>query len=261
MLTCKNIMQCLEELSPTNFAENWDNVGLLVGRTDKQIQRVMLCVDVTEQVVAEAIAANVDMIISHHPILFSGIKRITNDSAYGTKLLQLLQHDICVYAMHTNFDVMGMADAAAEKLGLLDAEVLQVTYEDDLATEGIGRVGKLKSALILGDLAQFTKEAFDVAHVKVFGNPEQVCLEVAVCPGAGKSLMADVLKTGADVYITGDIDHHTGLDFLEQGVCVIDAGHYGVEKLFIPYIYDYFQRMLPELSIIKAATEEPFWIL
>lgn len=261
MLTCEDVIQCLEDLSPAAFAESWDNVGLLVGRREKPVHAVMLCVDITERVISQAIQAGVSMIVSHHPLIFSGVKRITNDDIWGTRLLDLIQADICVYAMHTNFDVMGMADAAAERLDLMDTEVLQVTYEDEIATEGIGRVGKLKAAMTLEEVAQLTKEAFQVPNVRVFGNPDTICCEVAVCPGAGKSMVKDVLRTDADVYITGDMDHHTGIDLVAQGVCVIDAGHYGVEKLFVPYIYDYFSKIMPECKVMEAIEEEPFWVL
>jgi putative NIF3 family GTP cyclohydrolase 1 type 2 len=84
---------------------------------------------------------------------------------------------------------------------------------------------------------------------------------VAVCPGAGKSLVENVLHTEADVYVTGDIDHHTGMDLVAQGVCVIDAGHYGIEKLFVPYMHDYFTKILPECNVIKAIEGDPFWVL
>lgn len=261
MFTCEDVMQCLEDLSPVSFAEGWDNVGLLLGRREKVVDTVMLCVDVTEQVISQAIQAGVSMIVSHHPLIFSGVKRITNDDVFGTRLIDLIQADICVYAMHTNFDVMGMADAAAERLELLDTEVLQVTYEDEIATEGIGRTGKLKGAMTLEEVAVFTKEAFQVPSVRVFGEPDTLCCEVAVCPGSGKSLIKDVLKSGVDVYITGDIDHHTGIDLVAQGICVIDAGHYGVEKLFVPYIYDYFSKIMPECKVMKAMEEEPYWML
>ena len=260
MFTCEDVMQCLEDLSPVSFAEGWDNVGLLLGRREKVVDTVMLCVDVTEQVISQAIQAGVSMIVSHHPLIFSGVKRITNDDVFGTRLIDLIQADICVYAMHTNFDVMGMADAAAERLELLDTEVLQVTYEDEIATEGIGRTGKLKGAMTLEEVAALTKEAFQVPSVRVFGEPETLCCEVAVCPGSGKSLIKDVLKSGVDVYITGDIDHHTGIDLVAQGICVIDAGHYGVEKLFVPYIYDYFSKIMPECKVMKAMEKEPYWM-
>ncbi len=261
MLTCESIIQRLEDLSPVSFAESWDNVGLIVGRKDKAVTNVLLCVDVTEDIIRQAIHSGVDMIVSHHPMIFSGRKKITDEDIFGTRLLDLIRADICVYAMHTNFDVMGMADAAAERLHLMDTEVLQVTYEDDIATEGIGRVGKLMGAMTLEEVAAFTKEAFEVPQVKVFGDLDTLCCEVAICPGAGKSLVQDVLRTGADVYITGDIDHHTGLDLVAQGICVIDAGHYGVEKLFVPYLYDYFTKVIPECRVCKAAEEEPFVII
>ena len=261
MFTCEKIMQCLEELSPVTFAENWDNVGLLVGRKEKDVQKVMLCVDVTAPVIDQAITEKVDMIISHHPAIFSGVKRITDDTVIGAKLLDLIRNDICVYAMHTNFDVMGMADAATERMQLLNTSVLQVTYEDEIATEGIGRVGELQMALTLEELADYTKAAFHVPSVKVFGDPSKLCMDVAICPGSGKSLVEDVVRADVDVYITGDIDHHTGIDLVEQGICVIDAGHYGIEKLFVPYMHDYFKKMLPNVYVVEALEEEPFWIL
>lgn len=261
MLTCEDVMQSLEDICPVSFAEEWDNVGLLIGRSDKQVSSIMLCIDVTEAVITQAVSAGVDMIVSHHPILFKGTKRITNQDVFGTRLLDLIQADICVYAMHTNFDVIGMADEAAERLRLLDTEVLQVTYEDEIDTGGIGRVGKLMGTMTLEEVAQLVKEAFEVSHVKVFGDLETLCCEAAVCPGAGKSLVKDVLRTGADVYITGDIDHHTGIDLVAQGICVIDAGHYGVEKLFVPYMFDIFSKIMPECEVIMAKEEEAFRII
>ncbi len=261
MLTCEEIMQYLEDLSPTSFAVDWDNVGFMVGRREKTVQSVLLCVDVTEKVISQAIQAGVDMIVSHHPFLFHGVKRITNDNVFSTRILDLIQADICVYSMHTNFDVMGMADAAAERLGLLEPQVLQVTYEDDIATEGIGRTGKLKAAMTLEELALFTKEAFQVDSVRVYGALETICCDVAICPGGGKGLVQDALRSGADVYITGDIDHHTGLDLVAQGVCAIDPGHYGVEKLFVPYMRDYFSKMMPQCNVIEADEGEVFWTI
>ena len=260
-MNCKNIIDRLEEIAPVSFAEGWDNVGLLVGSRKKEVKKIMVALDATDAVIAEAAKEQVDMLITHHPMIFSGEKRITNETVFGTRLLDLIRADICVYAMHTNFDVIGMADAAAERLDLVDTQVLQVTYEDEIATEGIGRVGKLKGTMSLEELAHFTKEVFQVPSVKVFGDPETLCCEVAVCPGAGKSLMKDVLRTEADVFITGDIDHHTGIDLVAQGVCVIDAGHYGIEKLFVPYMYDYFSKILPECKVLKASEGEPFWVL
>ncbi len=258
-MTCKEIMQWLEQLSPVSFAESWDNVGLLVGRQEKEVEKVMLCLDVTEDIIDQALGSEADMIISHHPMIFRPLKQVTSGDVFQNRILRLARADICVYAMHTNFDVMGMADAAAERLELIDPNVLQVTYEDEIATEGIGRVGQLMEPMTLLDVTRLVKKAFAVKHVKVFGDPEDICCTVAVCPGSGKDLAADAVKSGADVFITGDIDHHTGLDLKAQGVNVIDAGHFGIEKLFKPYMQDYLARMLPQLEVIAAREEEPFW--
>ncbi len=260
-MTCKDIIEKLEVLSPIHFAQSWDNVGLLVGRKEKRVYRVLLCVDIDETVVDRAISEKVDMIISHHPFLFSGIKKITDADFLGRRILGLIQADICVYAMHTNFDIMGMADAAVEKLGLMDRVVLQKTYEDEISVEGFGRVGKLKQVMSLKDLALFVKDSFEIEHVKVFGNLDLMCLDVAICPGSGKSLVKDVVEKNADVYITGDVDHHTALDLLAEGVCVIDAGHYGIEKLFVHYMNQYFKKMLPEIELIDSEEMSPYQVI
>ncbi|MCD8327014.1 MAG: Nif3-like dinuclear metal center hexameric protein [Lachnospiraceae bacterium] len=258
-MTCKEVTQWLEQLSPVSFAEEWDNVGLLVGRPERNVERVMLCLDVTENIIEQAVNGDVDMIVSHHPMIFRPLKRVTGEDVFQNRILRLIQADICVYAMHTNFDVMGMADEAAERLELLDSQVLQVTYEDEIATEGIGRVGQLMEPMTLQDVALSVKRAFHVGTVKVFGDAADICCTVAICPGSGKDLASDAVKSGADVYVTGDIDHHTGIDLVAQGVNVIDAGHFGIEKLFKPYMKDYLARMLPQLAVIQAREEEPFW--
>ena len=139
-MRCSEIMNILEILSPVAFAEKWDNVGLLVGRRDKTVHKVMLALDATDDVVEQAVLQGADLLLTHHPLLFSPIKRITEDDFVGRRLYKLIRNDICYYAMHTNFDVMGMADAAADAMELLNPEVLDVTYEDEIANEGIGRI-------------------------------------------------------------------------------------------------------------------------
>ena len=125
----KAIMQMLEELCPRSFAMSWDNVGLQVGYGDKEVHTIALAVDATSEVIADAAAQEADLILTHHPLLFGGIKNITDSDYLGRRILELIRRDICCYAMHTNFDVLGMADAAADMLKLSDREVLEVTYE------------------------------------------------------------------------------------------------------------------------------------
>ena len=260
-MRCTDVMELLEDLSPVSYAEGWDNVGLLLGRKDKTVHKVMLALDATDDVVQQAVLQGVDMLITHHPLLFSAVKRITEDDFIGRRLINLIKDDICYYAMHTNFDVMGMADAAADLLQLHSCEVLEVTYEDELSKEGIGRIGRLPHEMSLKECAQYCKTVFDLNSVRIYGDEDAPVETIAIVPGAGDDYIKNALAMGADVFITGDIGHHDGLDAMEQGLAVIDASHYGIEKLFVPYMAEVFANRMPELIVIKATQKEPFTVV
>lgn len=260
-MKCSEIMRILEELSPASYAAEWDNVGLLVGRAEKEVRTVYIAVDATDDVISKAIECEADMIITHHPMLFSAIKKVRSDDFIGRRVLKLAKYDISYYAMHTNFDVMGMADAAADEIGLNKREVLDVTYEDDLGKEGFGRIGKLPRIMTLRELCQLVKERFELESVKVFGDLETEIETCAISPGSGKSEIGAAIKGQADVIITGDIDHHTGIDAVMQGLCIIDAGHHGVEKLFVPYIEEYLRSEFPGLKIYTDDLSSPFKVV
>ena len=179
----------------------------------------------------------------------------------GRRIIELIRNDLACYAMHTNFDVMGMADAAADMLRLTDREVLEVTYEDDVSKEGIGRIGKLPEHMKLDDFAAVVRDTFGLDQLRVYGNGEDTVVTCAILPGSGKDEVDLAAAAGADVYVTGDVTHHTGLDEVEKGIAVIDAGHYGVEKLFVPYMEDYLRRKLPELEILTAPEGEPCHVI
>jgi len=258
---CSEIMDCLEELSPKSFAESWDNVGLLCGRKEKEVRSIYIALDATKEVIKGAVAAGADMLITHHPMIFKAMKQIHSDDFIGSRILELAEHGIAYYAMHTNFDVMGMADAVADELELQDRKVLSVTYEDDISKEGIGRIGVLPQTMTLAECAQYVKKSCQVEHVKVYGNPSETMIYAAVCPGSGKSCIEDAIRQGADVLITGDIDHHEGLDAVERGLAIIDAGHYGLEKIFVPYMMEYCKRKFPGITVQAASEQNPFWII
>ena len=257
-ISVKDFIKMMSEMLPVRLAEEWDNVGLLVGRRDREVTSVFVALDATEAVIDEAIRLQCDLIVTHHPLLFKALKRITDEDFTGRRIVKLLRYDIGCYAMHTNFDVMGMADAAADELQLSGRSVLAVTYEDELSTEGIGRTGVLPSPMKLSECAAFVKSAFDIPDVRVYGPLDKTLERVAVCPGSGKSMVRAALEQKAEVLITGDIDYHTGIDALEQGLCVIDAGHYGIEKLFIPYLRDFMKRELKTLTVHTAREKESF---
>ncbi len=257
-MTCGDIIEMLETLSPAMYAESWDNIGLLAGRRDKDVNTIYIALDATDEVIDDALQKGADMLLTHHPLIFKSLNRITTDDFIQRRVYKLIQNDISYYAMHTNFDVMGMADAAADELFLKDRKVLNVTYEDDISKEGCGRVGRLSDKMSVADCAEFVKNRFKVPNVKIFGELGDIVEYAAVMPGSGGDYVKDAIAAGADVMITGDISHHTGIDAAAQGLNIIDAGHYGIEKLFIPYMEEFLKRELSGVSIIAAEPKEPF---
>ena len=185
-MTLEEIIARLEELCPPQFAVSWDNSGLQAGRYEQEVKTVCLAVDATSEAIAFAAAQGADLLITHHPLLFSGIKSIHDHHFIGKRVMELIRNDISCYAMHTNFDVMGMADAAADLLRLEDREVLEVTYEDEVSKEGIGRIGRLPEHMKLDDFAALVRDAFRLESVRVYGNPSDTIVTAAVLPGSGK---------------------------------------------------------------------------
>jgi dinuclear metal center YbgI/SA1388 family protein len=257
------MIELLERLSPPSYACSWDNVGLLVGRREQQVHKIVVGLDATEELIAYAIEQEADMIITHHPMIFSSMKQINGDDFIGRKILSLAEHGIAYYAMHTNFDIKGsMADLAAERLELQQTKPLEVTVETETGAEGIGRVGFYREEVSLETLANKVKEAFDLEHVLVYGKKDISVHRLAVSPGSGKSVIGEAVKAGADVLITGDIGHHDGLDAMEQGLCIIDAGHYGLEHIFIDYIKEYLKGLLSsDVEVITWKGGVPYEVI
>ena len=224
----KELTGWLDGRYPSSAAEHWDNVGLLVGDDEEEVSHVFLALDLTESTLAQAIDAGADMIITHHPMIFEGQKKINNHTFTGRRILSLIKHNIQYYAMHTNYDILGMADLSADYLRLTDREVLSVTAETQDGQEGFGRVGELPRKMSLKECGEFVKNALSLNDVKIYGDPDTQVEKAAICTGSGKSMISDVLAKGAQVYVTGDIDHHTGIDAVAQGLTIVDAGHYGI---------------------------------
>lgn len=257
----KKLTDWLEAQFPASVAEEWDNVGLLTGDDENEVKHVFLALDLTEDVLDEAVRCGADMIVTHHPMIFSGIKKINNHSFTGRRIISLVRHGISYYAMHTNYDILGMADLSAKYLELSDITVLSTTGEKDGEPVGFGRVGKLPKEMTLKDYALLVKKNLKLSDVKVYGNLEQPVKTAAVCTGSGKSMIQDVLAAGANVYVTGDIDHHTGIDAVAQGLAIIDAGHYGTEYIFMEDMKERLQKVFPELLFTCASVRNPYTIL
>ncbi len=258
-MLCKDIMQVVEATYPRHKALEWDNVGLLVGRQDKDVQKVYVALDITDSVIERAIEQDVDLIVTHHPMVFSPIKQVTDADLVGRRILKLIQHDICYYAMHTNYDVVSMADLSSAILGLKDTSVLEATNAE--RTEGIGRVGTLNKPMTVLECCELVKEKFALDAVKVYGDLNQVVHCVAISPGSGKHMSELAISKGADVFVTAEIDHHEGIDSNAEGLAIIDAGHYGLEHIFIEDMVGFLQKNIGNIEVLGAQVEHPFHVV
>lgn len=262
MVLSREIMACLDRLAPQEYACEWDNPGFLAGRQDKEVCRVLIALDVTTAVVEQAIREQVDMIVTHHPLVFRALKKINDQNFVSKRIVKLLQADICYFAMHTNFDAAPgcMADLAAARIGLCNGQPLEVTEEADGAPIGIGKVGELPHPMPLKELAEQVKRAFDLPFVLVYGaeQVEEPVVRAAISPGSGGSMLNHAIRAGAQVIITGDIGHHDAQDAAEQHMAVIDAGHYGLEHIFIPFMKEYLEREFGDnLTVLEAENAFP----
>lgn len=264
-MLCKDIIEVIERNYSSKYAMEWDNVGLLAGRDNKEVKRIYIALDATDEVIEDAVRAGADMLVTHHPLIFNGLKRINNQDFMGRRLIQLIANDISCYSMHTNYDVCGMADLSAEKMGFENAEVLEITFEEGenqgKICMGIGKVADVSEEITLSECCDVVKKAFSLSNVKVFGELDRKVKRIAICPGSGKSVIGEAIKKHADVLVTGDIGHHEGIDSVAQGLSIIDAGHYGIEHIFIEDMERYLKNYLSGVEIISAPISHPFQIV
>lgn len=258
-MLCRDIMEIIERTYPKHAAMEWDNVGLLVGRADKDVAKIYVALDPTDDVIDEAIERGADLLVTHHPLVFSPMKQITDEHFISGRVVRLLQHDVSYYAIHTNYDILGMADLSAEMLDLECCQVLEPT--DAQNSQGLGRVGNLPKAMTLLQICELVKTKFGLEHVKVYGNNNGLINRVAISPGSGKHMSDLAIDKNADVFITAEIDHHEGIDAMAQGMAIVDAGHYGLEHIFIEDMALYLKKHVKGVEVEQAAIKHPFFIV
>ena len=193
MTKVSDIIKVMEKFAPSELKEDFDNVGLLIGKEDGKVRKVLLALDVDESVALEAIEFGADLIICHHPLIFDGLKSIAEKNFVERTAALLIENKIALYAMHTNLDIVkgGLNDLFAKKLGL--------KVKSALADDGCGRICSVKTTL--SELAEKVKAEFFLPYIRYSGNGERVIKKVALCTGGGRSFVDDVIESGADVYI------------------------------------------------------------
>lgn len=257
----RELIEKLERLAPPEYAESWDNPGLLVGSAGREVHKVYIALDADGEAVDRAVLYGCDMILTHHPLLFSAIKSIRDEDFIGHRLITMIENRINYYAMHTNFDVAVMADLAADRLKLQNKKPLAMVRETEDGLKGIGTTGDLAEEMTLAELAAFVRKAFDLPQVRCYGDSETRIRRVSMCPGSGKGMDRDVLKSGGQVFITGDVDHHYGIDCVEKGICVIDAGHHGLEHIFVSFMDKWLHENCPGIETVTDTNQSPFFVV
>lgn len=227
MTKCETVMAALEKIAPKKLAEDWDNPGLLVGEPQSEINRVAVCLDVTDAAIDFAISENADMLVSHHPLIFRPLKKFRTDTPLAAKLKKLLTHDIAVFAAHTNLDSAtgGVNDVLAKRIGLAE-------WSEWPAKEGearYGRIGTLEDAVSVENFAERIKTSLGANHVRLVRAGTHRVKKVALCGGSGAEFIAKAAFLGADAYVTGDVRYHDAQLAAEYGLHVIDAGHFATE--------------------------------
>lgn len=260
-----DIIRHLETLAPPEYAMDWDNPGLLAGRRDRDVSCVYVALDATPQVIRETIRCGAQMLVTHHPMIFSPLKKVNDEDFVSWRVLDLVENHISYFAMHTNFDVAQMGTLAAGRLMLTDLEVLEVTAAPGAFNNseplGIGCVGRYPRHVTLGEYARIVKTAFGLPNVKIFGDLDMELEKIAVCPGSGKHMAGHALARGCQVLVTGDIDHHEGIDANMQGLAIIDAGHYGIEHIFCEFVAAQLKARFPELKVEREEKQQPFIVI
>jgi len=240
------IAQIIEKIAPLDQAEEWDNVGLMLGRMDMPVKRLMTTVDITSLVVKEAIDNRIDMIISHHPLIFKPLYSLREDSAAGRIIYPLIENGIAVYCAHTNLDkaVGGTDDALAESLELKDIRRLDETNSGS----SFGRIGILEQPMDIIQFAEKVCKLLKAQRIDIAGKREKQVKTVAVAGGAGAGIMKKALTSGADVLVTGEIKHHEAIEAELLGVPVLAAGHFFTELPVMVRLIDRLQMMLDSLQ-------------
>ena len=261
-MTRQTLINFLEELYPPAIAEEWDNVGLLVGDPEREVKRVFVALDLTDENLDLAIKEGADFIVTHHPLIFKAVSRVTTGDRVGRRILKLAEERIGYYAMHTNFDIAGMAALNASDLGLIGSEPLEVTGVDENGEPyGLGRVGELPQAVTASAFAETVKHICGLERVRLYGEASRIVKRAAVCGGSGRSLIGDALRAGADIYVTGDLDYHSAIDAVADGLTLIDAGHYGTESGFIACVGARLEERFADLEIIRAPISQPYTLM
>ena len=239
----QTVIQFLETRYPLALAENWDNVGLLVGDRTMPVQRVMTCLTVTPESCREAIEEQADLIVTHHPFPFQAVRQITTATNVGTMLWQLIRAGVAIYSAHTAFDsaATGINHQIAEMLGLIDIKTLYPQQNDEnTLVQGTGRIGMLPQPVPLLELVENVAKLFRQKVLPFIGDPKKPMQCVAIGCGASGEFLEQVIAKKADVFLLGEAKFHQFLEAEANGLAMILPGHYTSERFAVEQLATVF---------------------
>lgn len=232
------VIEYLNNETHPEYQESYDNSGFLLGNPAEEYKGAIVAVDLTDDVVEEAIEKGVNLIVTHHPFIFGGVKHITTETTLGNLIFKLIRNDIAVYAAHTNLDNLptGVNGILAQVLEMTNCQILRPMKGLDIPEVGAGMIGDLLYPLPMDLFLEKVKAALRLPVLRAARTDKQVVSRVAICGGAGSFLIEDAIAQGADIYLTGDLKYH---DFqqAEGRIAMVDVGHYESEQFSKELIY------------------------
>lgn len=243
------IIKIIEAEYPKNLAYEWDNVGLLAGRADMDIKTVLVTLDITPDVVKEAKECGAELILSHHPLIFDGIKNFCENNSKTNMYIDIIRNKIAVYSAHTNMDTA--PNGINQKL----SELFSIKNTMPLDPEtGLGRVGDIEPKPC-GDFIKEVSEKLSTP-IRFSGDREKIIKRAAVGSGACADLIPNAIAGGADVFITADVKYHNAIDAVSDGLSIIDAGHYPTEIIVMDMFWELLKNT--DLKIVKSKNKDIF---
>lgn len=245
MTTVRDIARIMEEYAPKSLAEKWDNVGLLAGSYKSEVKSVLVALDLDNECICEAIDLQADIIITHHPILLQPISSITDETVTGKHLLRLIQHNIAMFAAHTNLDTAdgGVNDILAQRLGLFNVNKL---YCPDF--DGSARMGEVKEQAF-GAFAEFVRSRLNSKVIKCVGDKQRIIRTAGVCGGSAGFMIDGAIRSGCDVLVVGEAKYSDEQKAAQLGIGLIEAGHFETETLVCEAIRQRLQQAFKDIQI------------
>lgn len=266
MAKVSDIVAAADSLWPTHLADDWDRPGLIAGAFNAQVSKVLLSVDLTDELMADAMSGGFEMVITHHPFLLKQSYELREDSGKGAVLAKAIRSNISLFSAHTNSDVVetGVSASLAKAIGLIESRPLVPILNDSI---GHGRIGQLQEPISLIEFSRRVAQALPATAggVRVAGDAGQLISTVALCAGAGDSFLPEALQSAADVYVTSDLRHHPVQDAMEQATAsgkpfaLIDISHWAAESLWLETAASQLSELVKDVKFVVSDLRTDPW--